>query len=266
MDAVAADPDANPRLVLVNGAQAGATSDLWADPDHDVWDEVDFRLDNAGLTPAQVQVAWMKQAQAGHGAFPDKPLALKNDLVAIVQTLHSRYPNLRLAYLAGRTRSFLYDIGLSPEPTAFETGFAVRWLIEDQINGDPGLNFDPSNGPVQAPYLSWGAYLWIDGLNPRSDGRVWTQDDLIADCTHPSTSGREKVADMLMEFFKGDSTTAWFLEGGVSPPSPTPTPPPYRLFLPSLPGGSPGSATSEVGATKGSSKPPTPAFRGAFPE
>jgi hypothetical protein len=122
---------------------------------------------------------------------------------------------MQLIYLSSRTRSYTYERGLSPEPVAFETGFAVKWLIEKQINGDPALNFDPEKGDVLAPYLSWGPYLWIDGENERSDGRVWLAEDMAEDCTHPSASGNQKVAEMLYEFFMTDSTSAWFRAGYV---------------------------------------------------
>src|SRR3970282_2130481 len=112
-----------------------------------------------------------------------------------------------------RTRSFQYwGETISPEPTAFETGLAVKWMIEKQINGDPDLNFNPGAGPVVAPYLSWGPYLWIDGLNQRSDGLTWTQFDVGEDCTHPSALGIQKVVLQLFNFFNYDSLTkAWFL-------------------------------------------------------
>lgn len=209
-----ADPRVNPKLSLVNGAQPGQTSEAWVDPDAPAWLEVDNRLQQAGLSPeqVQVQVAWLKQTQTGSGPFPDKPRALQAELKAIVHNLHTRYPNIRLVYLSSRTRSYTYWIGLSPEPSAFEAGFAVKWLIQAQIEGDPELNYDPSKGPVVAPYLSWGPYLWADGLNPRSDGLTWTPEDMVRDCTHPSDLGREKVARLLVEFFKNDSTTTWFLQ------------------------------------------------------
>ena len=40
---------------------------------------------------------------------------------------------------------------------AFETGFAVKWLVEAQINGDMALNFDPASAappprPTPTPY------------------------------------------------------------------------------------------------------------------
>jgi hypothetical protein len=216
-----ADSKVNPKLSLVNGAQPGQTSEAWVDPDAPAWLEVDNRLEQAGLTPAQVQVAWLKQTQTGYGPFPDKPRALQAELKAIVRNLQVRYPNVRLVYLSSRTRSYTYWNGLSPEPSAFETGFAVKWLIQAQIDGDPELNYDPTKGPVVAPYLSWGPYLWADGLNPRSDGLTWTPEDMVRDCTHPSDQGREKVAELLMEFFTNDSTTSWFLK-------------PRPLYLPRL--------------------------------
>ena len=50
-------------------------------------------------------------------------------------------------------------------------------------------------------------------MTPRkSDGLVWTREDCAADGTHPSpTSGREKVAKLLLGFFKNDPTSQpWF--------------------------------------------------------
>jgi hypothetical protein len=205
------DPRVNPRLSLVNGAQPGQTSEAWIDPHAPAWQEVDNRLQQAGLTPLQVQVAWLKQTQTGYGPFPDKARALQAQLKAIVRNLQARYPNMRLVYLSSRTRSYTYWNGLSPEPSAFETGFAVKWLIQAQIDGDPELNYDPRTAAVVAPYLSWGPYLWADGLNMRSDGLTWAPEDLLRDCTHPSDQGREKVAGLLMDFFINDSSTTWFL-------------------------------------------------------
>ena len=160
------NPEINPALVPVNGAQGGRTSDRWVDPAAETWQELDIRLARANLTSAQVQVAWVKQTQTRGGDFPDKALALQSDLEAIARNLHSLYPNLKIAYFSSRTRSYTYWRGLSPEPTAFETGFAVKWMIEKQINGEPSLNYDPAKGEVNAPYLSWGPYFWIDGSNP----------------------------------------------------------------------------------------------------
>lgn len=224
-----ADPDVHPRLRLINGAQPGQIATDWFDAAAPAWDNVDQMIADFGLHPNQVQVAWVKNVRTGGGEFPEKAELLQGDLAAIARALKIRYPNVRLAYLSSRTRGYTYWNGLSPEPAAFESGFAVKWLVEQQIGGDPSLNYDPAAGPVAAPFLSWGPYLWIDGLNPRADGLVWTQADLVADCTHPSDSGVAKVAAQLLHFFKTDATTQpWFL---AEPPEPQPPMPTYLPLL-----------------------------------
>jgi len=86
--------------------------------------------------------------------------------------------------------------------------------VQDQITGLNNLNYNSSNGPVVAPWLSWGPYIWCDGTTPRSDGMVWLCSDLSqTDFTHPSSNGVYKVASQLLAFFKTDATTTpWFLK------------------------------------------------------
>jgi len=215
-----ADPRLNPAVALVNGAQPGMVATEWVDPEAPSWDNVESLLSSGGLSPLQVQVAWIKLTNIYMAQFPQSTQKLQDDLKVVVRNLKAKYPNVRLAYLSSRTRSYTYWYGLNPEPGAFETGFAVKWLVEAQINGDPELNYHPGNGPVVAPYLSWGPYLWADGLNPRSDGMVWVQEDLVKDCTHPSPKGTQKIGSQLLDFFKNDPTTrSWFVL-------------PYRYYFP----------------------------------
>lgn len=233
--------DINPNLVIVNGALGGQTADRWLELGNLAWNEAAARLTHRKVTPQQVQVVWIKQVLTNMGGFPDKALELQSALETIVHNLYQVYPNLKIIYLSSRTRSYLYGMGLSPEPAAYESAFAVRWLIEKQINGDPELNYDPARGEAKAPFLSWGPYLWIDGETARSDGRVWKAEDLAVDCTHPSRTGVNKVGEMLMEFFRTDTTAvSWFLAGGsqpdlpaVPPASPIPLASPTVVVSPS---------------------------------
>jgi len=239
------DSRLNPRLVLVNGALGNQTAERWDDPQAPAWGFTGDALARRNVTHQQVQVAWVKLTLTRGGDFPAKTLELQAHLENIARNLKQHFPNIRIAYFSSRTRSYTYERGLSPEPLAFEGGFAVKWMIEKQINGDPELNFDPQAGQVKAPYLAWGPYLWIDGEKPREDGRVWLQADLTGDCTHPSASGREKVAEMLFEFFSTDSTAVnWFLAGRPDPSQADPTTAPETAPVPSEP--SPTQVETEV--------------------
>ena len=221
------DDSLNPHLVIINGAQGGKVATYWQDPQADAWKFVDSLLAFKRATPQQVQVAWVKLTDFDLNDFPEDIQTLQGHLETVARNLKSRYPNLVIAFYSSRTRAYAYWEGANPEPGAFETGFAVKWMIEKQIDGDPSLNFDPDSGPVTAPYLAWGPYLWIDGLNPRSDGRVWEPADLKADCVHPlDATGKVKVVEQLMGFFKTDSMArSWFL---ADPPDDEP------IYLPSI--------------------------------
>jgi hypothetical protein len=219
-----ADPNKSPRLVLVDCAQGGMAAHQWAYSEVVVrqrrpspWDVMDRRIEAAGVTPAQVQVVWLKQAQMGPaqlGEFPAHARSLRDDIAVALRRLKTRFPNLRIAYLSSRIYAGYATTPLNPEPYAYESAFAVRWLIEAQGAGDPNLNYDPARGEVRAPLVLWGPYLWGDGTKPRrSDALVWTRADLGSDGTHPSPSGREKVARMLLTFFRTDpNARQWFLK------------------------------------------------------
>ncbi len=217
LELAAADPDLNPALTIVDGAKGGQSADrILRDPDP-YWEHVASRLAEAGVTSRQVQVVWMKQAHPRPSdPFPEHARRLERDLAELARVLKSRFPELRLLYLSSRTYGGYASTALNPEPYAYESGFSVKWVIDAQISGDAELNYDPGAGPVKAPWLSWGPYLWADGEKARSDGLTWSCSDFGRDGTHPSASGREKVARMLLDFFKSDPTARpWFLGPGA---------------------------------------------------
>jgi hypothetical protein len=153
---------------------------------------------------------WIKLANRSPMAiFPDHAEDLRDDLHAIVQIAKARYPNLSIVYLSSRTRAYTTGPGVNPEPVAYETGFAVKWLIEDQISG----------ALPPEPWLAWGPYLWADGLEPRSDGFIWECRDLRqTDLIHPDPAGSTKVARELLDFLREHpSSRSWFRV-----PEPTP--------------------------------------------
>jgi hypothetical protein len=182
------------------------------------WSGAEDKLKEAGVTPAQVQVIWTKQVEAfpaNFGEFPEHAKTLENDLRCIMYLAKRHYPNLQVSYLTSRSYAGYTMLNASPEPYAYETAFAVRGVIQDQIKGNPMLNYDPAHGPVTSPILMWGPYFWVNGLTPRkSDGLIWRRvDTKQVDGLHPSALGKEKTTGMMLKFFTTDpGAQMWFVK------------------------------------------------------
>jgi hypothetical protein len=105
MQRAAADPDVNhATLEIVDGAAGGQTADTWDSPTDPNYDRVrDTRLAPRGLTEAQVQVAWVKVANAGPTsslpAGSSDAYRLVTQTGNILRALKVRYPNLQQVYL-----------------------------------------------------------------------------------------------------------------------------------------------------------------------
>jgi len=205
----------NPAVTIVNGAQDGMTLDAIAYPTSigyaNFWNTVGSRLLSAGISGYQVQAVWLKdtigEPATRAGTFPASAQLAKTYMRAVIDSAAGFFPNLQLVYVSTRIYSG-YSTGiesLSPEPWAYEDGFAAKWLIEDRIASGVG------------PWIAWGPYLWANGVMPRSDGypgtRTWACADFQADGVHPSASGVTKVSGALGDFFTTDPTArGWFLK------------------------------------------------------
>ena len=199
-----ADARKNPSLLMIDAARNGADATQIAVPSGDYWMHVDRRLQRGEITTAQVQVGWLKTALANElRGFPENARLLQGALRSIVEILRTKFPQLKLLYVSSRTYGGHSETDLSPEPIAYESAFAVKWLIEERINHP--------RPDRSLPWVSWAPYLWADGLAPRSDGLVWERSDFESDGVHPSTQGALKVATKLFEFFENDTSAQhWF--------------------------------------------------------
>lgn len=208
----------NPNLILVDGAFGGQTASIISNPGvagyTNYWNNVNTRLTNAGVTANQVQVIWLKQAnQAGTVPVQSYHDNLVAHLKLITNELKTRFPHAKLCFMASRISARYATSTLNPEPYAYRQGWAVKQVIEDQINGDAQLSFSGSG--ANSPWLGWGIYMWSDGSNPQiSNPNVFydCSTDFANDGTHPSTAGAQKVGALLLNFFSTDSiATPWFL-------------------------------------------------------
>jgi hypothetical protein len=209
-------------LSIVNGADGGQSAGTWDHPSKPNYTRINNEwLAPNGLSEQQVQAAWVKVAN------PQPTVSLPNSnadayklvqqMGDIVRALKTRYPNMQQVFLSSRIYAgYATTSTLNPEPYAYESGFAVKWLIEAQIDQMNGGGIDPIAGDLNydtvAPWIGWGPYMWANGTDPRSDGLVWQRGDLGADGTHPARSGEEKVATMLLDhMLTSPYTQSWFV-------------------------------------------------------
>ena len=233
-----ANPAKNPKLFIAYGFEYqlpggnGGTGDPGTNSIF--YRSLDHALQQQGVTPRQVQVVWLSMPVSGKSwgtnlppearTFPADAQQSKLAWKEIVHAIHARYPNVKIIYSSTKGAMYMtpqdnaeFDGG-PIEPWNHDAAWGVKWVIEDQINGAPDLNYDPARGPVKAPWLSWGPYFWTypDGAPRHFDGLVWTRADVATDGLHPSLSGLTKYATMLLHQMTTDPTaTPWFLRPGA---------------------------------------------------
>ncbi|MBI3620285.1 hypothetical protein HY214_04045 [Candidatus Roizmanbacteria bacterium] len=227
-----ANPSVNHvNLKILNGALALQDASKWTSPTLPAYNYVrDSVLTPAGVTEKQVQVVWLRDADAfqtvslsgGSGA---DAYTLENEMGQVVRAAKVRYPNLQMVFLSNMTYGGYSTGSLNPEPYAYENGFGIKWLIQAQLDqmANGGTVVDARAGDLNyntgvAPWVAWGPDLWADGITPRSDGFTWLAEDVRSDGIHPSASGIGKVAGLLMNYFtKSPYTSAWFMATGGVP-------------------------------------------------
>ena len=179
-----------------------------------------------GLTEAQVQIVWVKVALKDEPSRPSLPDPQADAYVTeatigdVVRALRARYPNLQQVFFTSRIYGgWAAPDRNSPEPWAYETGFATKWAIEAQITQRATGTVDEETGDLDGmPFMAWGPYVWSYGDRPREDGLMWPSGLFTRGGIHPNDDGARIVADYLLEFFKtAPFTRCWFLEGLTCP-------------------------------------------------
>lgn len=222
---VAATQNIHPKLYTVNGAAGGQDIDaITIEPNATTyWTTV---LEEGGHPPVtildydQVQVVWFKQTKAGPNLSitPETHAdQMVSKYITALNYIKTYFPKIKIVYMSSRIYAGYADTDLSPEKYAYWEAKTIRTLVGRFQDGDPGV--------AGLPLVMWGPYLWANGLIPRSDGLVWECGDYQSDGTHPNGLGQDKVANMLLDFFRYNKTACpWFLddpctnqESGITP-------------------------------------------------
>jgi acetyl esterase/lipase/HEAT repeat protein len=235
-------PGISPAVVFVNCAKGGHDVNNISDPARRYWESARASVEKAGFSLAQVQVAWYQSddLRDQRDDFPGRPQRLAEGIAKNMRELKQHFPNTRICYHSARhTTAFMpNDEGKAKhaEPRPYHVGWAVKWLIEEQAAGKAGLKFD---GPdAKTPLLAWATYFWTDADQPRHDGYRWTPADVAKDGVHLSDSGRPRIAQELLGFWRTDLfARSWFAANGAkaSVTTKSPSAPPTIATAPSAP-------------------------------
>ena len=115
-----ADPERNPRTLVLDCAVGGQTTAMSAHPEAEYYKVVDKRLHDAGVTLAQVQIVMLKVAtHLPSLPFPWEVNYLRDQEVKTLHVLKERFPNLKLLYATSRIYEGLRRHGAEPRAARF---------------------------------------------------------------------------------------------------------------------------------------------------
>lgn len=213
-DSSVAYADLNNKLVMVNGATGGYDIDLMLDTTSQYWTILNQKMNMAGISIFQVQVIWFMQAKHISGIPANEGIEhitiMENKFLNAFTLFKRKFPNLKQIFCSGRDYGGYSQLGSgNPEPYAYYTNWSFRNLVERQINADSNLSYQGIDSKIV--WLGWANHVWADGKNQRLDGFNWLCPEHVqTDGVHPNSAGVSKVASLLFNFFKNDSTTLWF--------------------------------------------------------
>jgi hypothetical protein len=199
----------HPRFELLNAAVGGQQLPQLVQLEGPVWELSAKLLSRPGYSPQQVQVLFLHTTYHGAGnrnhvppgPFPETLQQMQRDLVKVLNHCLHLYPNLRLAYItADGFRHFT-----NFEPHVWQEAFAMKWLIESQLKGEPGTEFEGADRKL--PWLTWGPYIWDN---------AWDQ-SYFTDGVHPAPKALSIFVESYWQHLAGDSVAKrWLMRSAGS--------------------------------------------------
>jgi len=205
------NPLCNQNLQIINGNTGsgdGALNNI-VDPNHKYWAHVSTILHGTKSSFKQVQLLYLETDDTTKFiSWPQRPTLVKNDLEACMQVMKIKFPNLKIIYVLGRTRTFGSNAIWNKEPSPYYFGWGCKWAIQDQIKGVPRTRYKGPN--AVAPMITWGFYQWADSLPRQTDGFYWRSTE-TADGLHANLVGQDSLTYRFQYFLLTDKNAQlWY--------------------------------------------------------
>ncbi|HRG82713.1 MAG TPA: hypothetical protein PLO99_09370 [Chitinophagaceae bacterium] len=200
--------------LIINTCIGGQGVQKMNQPSANYWQQADNTLQQAGLSTQQVQAAWVETEHTGNAdtVFPRAPQQLMQDMRTLLVTMKQKFPNLKIVYLSGRAFSGYAQAAANEVgkgllyPRDYYNGWAMKWMVEKQINNESGYTLS------EIPFITMSTYLWSRGAQPRNDGYFLDcMLDVGADGLHLTAAGEQKTGQQLFQFFFSDPSTAGWI-------------------------------------------------------
>ena len=180
-----------PSIDYISGAQGGQDINKMTDSKAEYWKTISARLDSAGLSENQVQIAWLSTGdlEAGNLSLKEHIAYLLPKYSAVLKNLKLHYQNLQIVFISDRTFAGYINSPAATslkEPSAYYNGFVVQQLINNQVLEVEGFTYN------ELPFIDWGPQLWTNGRYGDSHGYKWLPNDAGDGGIHPSPKGKVK--------------------------------------------------------------------------
>jgi hypothetical protein len=159
----------------------------------DVWAAALSTLSSSGILQTEVQIVWLQNDTVSNDSviYPDRPLAVKEDMLDMIDSIKGKFINVKHIYLNGRPYSYSIEVNHA-EPKAWLNGLACKWVVEDQIAG---------RIPIK-PWICDLGYMWTNGDVERSDGLHMLITDFQTDDVHLTNAGKVKLGNWWYDFLR----------------------------------------------------------------
>jgi len=205
------NPATNPKLKLLNGNNGSGEASLnsIAKANAPYWSHVSNTLTATKSSYRQVQVIYLETEDSSVNTnWPGRPIEVKLMLESALRNIKVKFPNIKIVYVLGRTRTFNVAAIWNREPCPYYFGWACKWAIQDQINGTPDTRYKGKK--AVAPMLAWGFYQWADSLPRKTDGFYWRSTE-TADGLHANEAGQDTLATRFQNFLLSDKyASTWY--------------------------------------------------------
>ncbi|HMU68684.1 MAG TPA: hypothetical protein PKC38_01680 [Chitinophagales bacterium] len=193
-----------------------------ADASDAYWNDVNDYLQSQNLKKKQVRAVWLMTTNYDDTLITEDAYidSVKNTYIEVIRKMKKQLPNLSLLYISGLPYGGYADTMFDgheffEEPIPYLNDFAIKAVIDAQINGDTSLIY--SGEDADAPWIAWGPNVWADGRNLRAyDNLRWLCPGDYASGDNGimlSGTGQTKVADRLYTFLTSEPTTLPWIYG-----------------------------------------------------